>query len=89
MEASLNILKIWDGVLGSLASQWKDEDGLVLVTSDHGNMEDLSTRRHTANPVPCLLFGSLENRRRFADGLADIAGLGRRVKEFLRQDPNP
>lgn len=30
---------------------------LVIVTSDHGNMEDLSTKSHTRNPVPVLLIG--------------------------------
>jgi len=27
-------------------------DGLLIVTSDHGNIEDMSVRTHTANPVP-------------------------------------
>ncbi len=30
---------------------------LVVVTSDHGNLEDLSTRSHTRNPVPLAAFG--------------------------------
>lgn len=30
----------------------------VVVTSDHGNIEDLSTRSHTLNPVATLAFGS-------------------------------
>ena len=29
----------------------------VLVTSDHGNVEDLSLRNHTRNPVPTLAWG--------------------------------
>jgi 2,3-bisphosphoglycerate-independent phosphoglycerate mutase len=29
----------------------------VLVTSDHGNIEDVSTRTHTLNPVATLAFG--------------------------------
>lgn len=29
----------------------------VLLTSDHGNLEDASTRRHTANPVPLIVWG--------------------------------
>ena len=29
----------------------------VLLTSDHGNIEDLSTRGHTSNPVQTLLWG--------------------------------
>jgi len=29
----------------------------VVVTSDHGNMEDLSTKSHTLNPVPLVVRG--------------------------------
>jgi hypothetical protein len=29
----------------------------VLLTSDHGNLEDLSTRAHTGNPVQTLVWG--------------------------------
>lgn len=29
----------------------------VLLSSDHGNFEDLSTGRHTRNPVPTILWG--------------------------------
>ena len=31
---------------------------LVVVTSDHGNLEDLSVRTHTRAPVPLLAFGA-------------------------------
>lgn len=30
---------------------------LLLVTSDHGNLEDLSTKTHTRNPVPLIALG--------------------------------
>lgn len=30
---------------------------LLLVTSDHGNLEDLSTKSHTRNPVPLIAYG--------------------------------
>ncbi|CUH96200.1 hypothetical protein P22_2289 [Propionispora sp. 2/2-37] len=33
------------------------ENMLVLITSDHGNFEDLSTKKHTLNQVPTILFG--------------------------------
>ena len=34
----------------------------VLLTSDHGNIEDLRTGRHTHNPVPFLAFGAEAER---------------------------
>ena len=45
----------------------------VLLTSDHGNVEDLSTRNHTLNPVPTLAWGrSRETAARRVRTLADI-----------------
>lgn len=34
----------------------------VVLTSDHGNIEDLSTRSHTLNPVATLAFGPARER---------------------------
>lgn len=33
------------------------EDHLLLITSDHGNIEDLSVKTHTMNPVATILRG--------------------------------
>lgn len=65
MESAIKQLETFDGVLKGLLSVWKNEDGLILLTSDHGNMEDLSTRKHTANHVPLLLFGDKALRKEF------------------------
>jgi hypothetical protein len=46
--------QLLDGVLGTADL----EELLVVLTSDHGNLEDLSTRTHTRNPVPTLLWGA-------------------------------
>ncbi len=46
--------------------------GLLVVTSDHGNIEDLSVRTHTKNPVP-LFFQCLEKETEIGD--ADFQGL--------------
>jgi hypothetical protein len=72
MEAACAILHTLDRVLGTLIDSWQDEQGLILVTSDHGNLEDITTRRHTANPVPCLLIGSAKLRRQYASRLSDL-----------------
>ena len=34
----------------------------VILTSDHGNIEDLSTRNHTLNMVPTIVWGRDQNR---------------------------
>ena len=75
--------KKFDDVLSGLCDQWDDQDGLILVTSDHGNMEDLSTRRHTDAKVPGLLIGSSEARAAFASELNDLTGIYRRILKAI------
>jgi 2,3-bisphosphoglycerate-independent phosphoglycerate mutase len=73
MAVALSLLANFDKVLGGLLAAWDDEAGIILVTSDHGNLEDLSVRGHTMNPVPALVIGAPELRRRFTAGLRDLA----------------
>ena len=83
MQAACKLLVTFDEVLGGLLETWDDRNGLVLITSDHGNLEDLSTRRHTMNPVPALLIGSPEKRLEFSEGLADITGIAPAILRYL------
>lgn len=73
MDDAIKLLTSIDDMLGGLLEAWDDARGLILLTSDHGNMEDLSTRGHTLNPVPALLIGNAEARRKVADSLRTLA----------------
>ncbi len=55
-------------------------DARVLVCSDHGNVEDLTTRSHTLNPVPVLYFGPPAPG---LESLATVADVGRMVLRLL------
>jgi hypothetical protein len=44
----------------------------ILITSDHGNIEDLSVPTHTRNPVPVLLWGALARRSNRIKSILDI-----------------
>jgi hypothetical protein len=46
-----------DRFLSHLLSEIDGSKDLVVVTSDHGNLEDLSTRSHTMGKVPLFSFG--------------------------------
>ncbi|RKZ16455.1 peptidase [bacterium] len=50
------ILAGLDALLEALLEARAD-DTLVVLTSDHGNLEDVTTRRHTTNPVPLMAWG--------------------------------
>ena len=56
MDRALDALGPLDALLRALVAGLGSEDALV-VASDHGNLEDLSTRNHTRAPVPVLGFG--------------------------------
>ncbi|HYP52536.1 MAG TPA: hypothetical protein VEQ42_03290 [Pyrinomonadaceae bacterium] len=56
----------------------------VLLTSDHGNVEDLSTRNHTLNPVPTLAWGRA--REHFARRVRTLADITPAVVEILTEE---
>jgi hypothetical protein len=64
------LLENFDAVLGGLLEAWDDEAGLIVITSDHGNLEDLSHTHHTLNRVPTLVIGQAQ--RALAEGLTDL-----------------
>jgi len=69
LEALSNIDGLLDGVLRGVNLQ----ETLVMITSDHGNVEDLSTKTHTLNNVPTILIGmGREEMGRRINSLQDI-----------------
>ncbi len=86
MPWAIRQLDVLDGVMRGLLEAWDDSEGLILVTSDHGNLEDLSTRRHTDARVPGLLIGSAEGRRRFASRLNDLADIAPAIWNTITED---
>jgi 2,3-bisphosphoglycerate-independent phosphoglycerate mutase len=88
IRAASSLLLDFDQVLGGLLQNWKDEDGLILITSDHGNLEDLGTRRHTAHPVPGLVIGGEKLRREFTENLNDLTGVTPAILKTLGLNSN-
>lgn len=70
--AGVALMQTFDAVLGGLEKAWGERDGLIALSSDHGNMEDMSARGHTRNNVPALLIGPLQLRRSFSRELKDL-----------------
>ncbi|MBI3733651.1 MAG: hypothetical protein HY259_09375 [Chloroflexi bacterium] len=67
------ILQQLDEFIGGILAQFDHEHALLLITSDHGNIEDSSTRRHTRNPVPALVVGDRrDDLARSLRTLADV-----------------
>jgi 2,3-bisphosphoglycerate-independent phosphoglycerate mutase len=66
--------------LAALLDAVDPREQLVVVTSDHGNLEDLSTRSHTLAPVPLMAFG--EGAGEFVRGARSLLDVAPRLLAF-------
>lgn len=85
LAAAVALLQRFDGFLGGLAAAADLENTLIIVASDHGNVEDCSHGKHTTNPALTLLIGSA--RTQYAPrihALTDFAGV---IEEYLGVTP--
>jgi 2,3-bisphosphoglycerate-independent phosphoglycerate mutase len=87
MAQAVSLLERFDTVLGSLVDRWSGQQRLIVITSDHGNLEDLSQRNHTRNPVPGLLIGPAGLREEFALGMRDLSDFAPAVLRLLSITP--
>ena len=80
-QAALKAMETLDLVVGTLVEDVAKKDGVLLLTADHGNIEqmlDESTGEphtaHTCNPVPFIMVSNRSSLRLRNQGrLADIA----------------
>lgn len=57
----------------AVVTEGRPEDLLLVITSDHGNIEDLGTRGHTFNQVPLIALGPRADEiRAGAASLTDV-----------------
>jgi hypothetical protein len=78
MPGAVSALQRVDAFLGGLADALPD-DTLLVVSSDHGNVEDV-TGGHTTNPVPVLAVGP---GRHALAGISTIAGVAPAMLDVL------
>jgi phosphopentomutase len=76
-----------DQVVTSLIDSWDHQHDLLIITSDHGNIEEKNHRQHSRNPVPTILIGP--NHAQLALKINDLAGVAEVVRIFLELPDNP
>lgn len=81
-EAS-RIVNTLDRFIGSLVTDIDQDETVLVVTSDHGNLEDLSCRGHTKNLVPALITGNSEMRNMMFSSLNKLTDLLPVVQKVL------
>jgi 2,3-bisphosphoglycerate-independent phosphoglycerate mutase len=85
MDTAVGLMETFDGVLGGVLEGMED-DLLALVTSDHGNMEDMSTRKHTDAHVPTLVIGERTAREEFTRGMTDLTHIAPAIWKTVMRD---
>ena len=81
MEEATRVLGMIDALLEGFMASFDPEAVLLIVTSDHGNLEDLSTKTHTRNPVPFIAAGSA--CREMTSGLGDLTDVTPAILRIL------
>jgi 2,3-bisphosphoglycerate-independent phosphoglycerate mutase len=92
-SAAVEAANVLDGVLGRLARAALGEGAHLVVTADHGNIEEMRDEsgapqtKHTTSPVPIVLVSEALAGARLRDGeLADVAPT---LCELLSIEPGP
>lgn len=81
MHFAVETLEKFDEFLGGILSGFNFERNLIVMVSDHGNMEDLSTKTHTRNQVPCVVVG--KERKRFLSNVKNLTHISPTLVSIL------
>lgn len=57
MSMAISEIELLDAFLGELTRLVNIEEDIIFIASDHGNIEDVSIKTHTANEVPTIIIG--------------------------------
>ena len=85
MDRATAVLRALDRFFAGLLSTFDPSTSLLIVTSDHGNLEDLSTKSHTRHPVPLVAYG--HGAAHFA-AIDDLTGVTPAIVRALRERVN-
>ena len=85
MQAAKTTLQSLARMIRALLNEIDLAGTSVILTSDHGNIEDLSTRNHTLNPVPTIVWGA--NQNQIASRIKSLADITPAIVETLTTQP--
>ncbi len=81
LEPTIVAVEAVDIQLARLAKKVDELGGMMIVTADHGNAEELLDKdgvpktSHTTNPVPCIFYDNTPNAKKYKSAELKDAGL--------------
>jgi len=74
LEECVTLIRDLDALVGTLLGSLNKKEDTLVLTSDHGNLEDFHLRGHSRNPVPLIAWGRHGARlRKKIKSISDIA----------------
>ncbi|HMJ24288.1 MAG TPA: hypothetical protein VK475_00585 [Pyrinomonadaceae bacterium] len=86
-EAAARVLRALALFIRSLLGKLDLENTTVVLTSDHGNIEDLSVRNHTLNLVPTIVWG--KHRTKLAARIRSLTDITPGIIDVLTKGTQP
>lgn len=83
MEEAAMTIQVLEPFIEGILEEMDDSDTLV-ISSDHGNLEDLSTRTHTNNLVPVFLSG--KHAKHMSEQIQTLYDIPRAIYECMEAD---
>lgn len=80
-ELALKYIDRIERFLESLLTNANLDKHLVILTSDHGNVEDLSVKTHTLNKVPTIIWG--KGKEKVAIGIKSLLDITPAIIQYL------
>ncbi len=80
MAMAVRVTEALDAMLGAFFNYADMARTTVVITSDHGNMEDLTTGSHTLNPVPLIAVGASADA---FTGVHDLTGVAPAILQAM------
>jgi len=84
MEAARSVLQNLARMIRMLLANVDLKSTTMILTSDHGNIEDLSTRSHTLNQVPTIVWGA--GSQQVANRISSLADITPAIVSLLTRD---
>ncbi|QDR80880.1 alkaline phosphatase family protein [Sporomusa termitida] len=82
-QAAAAILALLDAFIGAVYEQLPAAT-LLIITSDHGNFEDMSIKTHTLNKVPLIALGC--QAQAAVGAITDLTGIAPAIAAVLGKD---
>lgn len=98
LEPTITAMEAIDIQLGRIAKMVDDLGGVLIITADHGNAEELTDENgipktaHSTNPVPFIIYDNTKNRDKYELAKVENAGLSNiaaTLALFLGQESYP